>query len=134
VQPLTPEQCLPAAGQGAIAVEVRADDDTTRVLVEAVSHASTKLCVEAERTFLHRIEAGCQAAATAHARLGDGKLRLDALVADANGRAVLMEREVAEPPEGRFAAARLAERLLVAGAEEILRRDRPRRQGGDGPA
>jgi len=124
VQPLAIEECLPAAGQGALGVEVRADDESTRSLVEALNHAPTLACVDAERAFLRRLEAGCQAAATAYARHVGGKLRLDTLVADVDGYVVLMERETAEIAEGPFAAARLAERLLVAGAEEILARGR----------
>jgi len=131
VQPLSLEECLPASGQGALGVEVRADDTATRTLVEAVNHTPTVTCVEAERAFLRRLEAGCQAAATAYARHVGGKLRLDALVADANGCAVLMERETTDPAEGPFAAARLAERLLVAGAEEILASEREASAGDD---
>ena len=124
VQPLSLEECLPAAGQGALGVEIRSDDDATREIVQTLNHSATIACVDSERAFLRRLEAGCQAAATAYARHLGGKLRLDALVADVDGCAVLMERETAEPAEGPFAAARLAERLLVAGAEEILARGR----------
>jgi len=131
VQPLSLEECLPASGQGALGVEVRADDEATRTLVEALNHAPTIACVEAERAFLRRLEGGCQAAATAYARHVGGKLRLDALVADVHGHAVLMERETADPADGPFAAARLAERLLVAGAEQILARAREAAAGDD---
>jgi hydroxymethylbilane synthase len=124
VQPLSIEECLPASGQGALGVEVRADDEANRTLVEALNHAPTLACVDAERAFLRRLEAGCQAAATAYARHIGGKLRIDALVADVDGLAVLMECETANVADGAFAASRLAERLLVAGAEEILVRGR----------
>ena len=124
VQPLSLEECLPASGQGALGVEVRADDEVNRTLVEALNHAPTLACVDAERAFLRRLEAGCQAAATAYARHIGGKLRIDALVADVDGLAVLMECETANVADGVFAASRLAERLLVAGAEEILVRGR----------
>jgi len=131
VQPLTLEECLPASGQGALGVEVRADDEANRSLVEALNHAPTLACVDAERAFLRRLEAGCQAAATAYARHVGGKLRIDALVADVDGLAVLMERETANVAEGTFAASRLAEHLLVAGAEEILARAREAAAGDD---
>ena len=131
VQPLSLEECLPASGQGALGIEVRADDEATRTLVEALNHSPTVACVDAERAFLRRLEAGCQAAATAYARHVDGKLRIDALVADVNGFAVLMERETASVAEGPLVAARLAERLLVAGAEEILARGREAAAGED---
>jgi hydroxymethylbilane synthase len=127
MRPLRLEECLPASGQGALGVEVRADDDELRTVVRGLNHPPTWACVEAERAFLRRLDAGCQAAASAHARHVGGKLRLDALVADVDGTAVLMERETADPADGPFAAARLAERLLVAGAEQILARGRRRR-------
>jgi len=123
-RPFDLDDCLPAAGQGALGVEVREDDRKTREIVETLNHPPTAACVEAERAFLRRLGAGCQASATAYARHVDGRLRLDALVADIDGRSVLMEREAAAPEQALALGTRLADRLRAAGAERILARAR----------
>jgi hydroxymethylbilane synthase len=119
-RPLALDDCLPAAGQGALGVEVREDAKETREIIERLTHKATAACVEAERAFLRRLDAGCQASATAYARHEADKLRLDALVADVDGKTVLMERESGSPEDGIALGTRLADRLRVAGADAIL--------------
>lgn len=59
LHPLTPEECLPAAGQGALAIQCRADDVTTQNILAAIAHRPTAQAVEAERTFLQAMGLGC---------------------------------------------------------------------------
>jgi len=120
IQPLAPETCMPAVGQGALGLEIREDDTETAVRVASLNHAPSMARVEAERAFLQRLGGGCLAPATAHARIVHDRLHLDAVVGDPEGRALLLEREVGEVAEASVIGARLAERLLVAGAERIL--------------
>ena len=66
---------LPAAGQGALAVECRADDDDVIAALRSIDHAETRACVDAERSLLAALEAGCTAPVGAYARVvdeGDG--------------------------------------------------------------
>jgi hydroxymethylbilane synthase len=60
------ERFVPSPGQGAVAVECRSDDDTTRELVAAVDDAATRAAVEIERAFLARLGSGCSLPVGAH--------------------------------------------------------------------
>ncbi len=117
---LEPAQCLPAVGQGAIAVEIRRDDGVTAGLVAPLNHEPSSVRVVAERAFLRRLGGGCLAPATAHATFAGGQLALEAIVGDAEGRALLCERESGSPADGEIVGDRLARRLLAAGARRIL--------------
>jgi hydroxymethylbilane synthase len=66
---LEPESCLPAIGQGAIGIECRIDDKIINKLVGALDHRETSICVRAERSFLKKLEGGCQVPIAAHARI-----------------------------------------------------------------
>ena len=79
------EEMLPAPGQGAVAVECRADDKETRDLLAAIHHEPTSLCVRAEREFLHRLGGGCHMPLGTRAVIEDGKLRLLAALFEADG-------------------------------------------------
>ena len=59
--------CLPAVGQGALAVECRGDDDAVRAGLAAIDHAPTRLCLDAERAFLIALSGGCSVPAACHA-------------------------------------------------------------------
>lgn len=73
---LDPRAFLPAAGQGAIAIECRNQDDATRSLLRAINHAETETRVIAERDFLRLLGAGCQTPVGAHTWLKDGQLHM----------------------------------------------------------
>src|SRR5690606_6605914 len=76
-----PDRMLPAPGQGALAVECRAERAGTDLsYLSAVDHAATRLAVTAERTVLAELEAGCAAPVGAFATYSDGRLRLRAAV------------------------------------------------------
>ena len=79
------EEMLPAPGQGAVAVECRADDKETRDLLAAIHHEPTALCVRAERELLHRLGGGCHMPLGTRAVIEDGKLRLLAALFEADG-------------------------------------------------
>lgn len=112
---------LPAVGQGALAVETRADDAETRALVaRAIADPVTTACTRAERALLAALEGGCQVPVAAHATAAGETLTLDALVASLDGSRILrVERQgpLAEPEAlGREAA----DALLMAGAGVLL--------------
>lgn len=87
---------LPAAAQGAVAVQIRADDHATRARVARLDHPETRACVTVERTCLRALEAGCQAPVGALATMGGGGgLTLDAAVV-LDGRVV--RTRVSGPP------------------------------------
>jgi hydroxymethylbilane synthase len=130
MRPLDPDVCLPAVGQGALGLEIRQDDGETARFVSALNHAPSMACAEAERAFLRRLGGGCMAPASAYARITGGRVHLEAVVGSPDGRALLGERESGAIEDGAAIGARLAQRLLVAGAGRILadaREDEPRR-------
>ncbi|HEU4827795.1 MAG TPA: hydroxymethylbilane synthase [Gemmatimonadales bacterium] len=85
---LSPEVMLPAVGQGALALQVRAGDTATQALLEPLGDRNTAVAVSAERAFLRALGAGCSAAAGASARLDGDALRIEGLIGSADGRLV----------------------------------------------
>lgn len=110
---------LPAPAQGAIAVECREDDATTRALFAVLDHAQTRMCVEAERAMNRALHGSCQVPVAAFAELCDGGgMHLSGLVGSAiDGRAV---RSAAFGDEQEALGQRVAQQLLDAGAGEFL--------------
>jgi len=116
---LDPDQVVPAAGQGALAVEYRQGDDNTSALVSFLTDPKTKTEVAAEREFLHELEGGCQVPIGARGQLqADGTLRLTGMIADLEGRRLVRDTLTAAPADRP--GTTLAERLLAAGGREIL--------------
>jgi hydroxymethylbilane synthase len=128
-QAFTPDVMAPAPGQGALAVEVRADvpDDSPLALaLRALDHRPTRLAVLAERALLGRLEAGCAAPIGAWAHLTDeGRtLTLDAVIARTDGTQTLRRSaSVAlgdhSAEDARRLGTDLAETLLAAGAADL---------------
>jgi hydroxymethylbilane synthase len=111
---------LPAAGQGAIAVEIREDDARMRSLVAEIHDAETWLNVRAERAFLDALEGGCQVPIGALAQEHDGILTLYGLIADVEGRQIVRGEHPIDPQNPELTGIRLANELRGRGATEIL--------------
>ena len=108
--PLTTEEMVPQAGQGALALECRSGDEAVRELLAAIEHAPSRLCVEAERSFLAAIGGDCSIPAGAHAVFSHGRLRLTAVLAKEGGGGVCCDFvEGDEPAKLGYA---LSQRLL----------------------
>ena len=117
------EVIVPAVGQGALGVEVRASDDQTRRLLRAVDHKPTRAAVSAERAVLAALGGGCQVPLGAHARVSDdgSVVRLLAVVASLDGRQLVrVERDGPATQPARLGRA-VARELLDGGARDILR-------------
>jgi hydroxymethylbilane synthase len=84
---LDPQQFLPAVGQGAIGIEIRASDETTRKCVAAINHAATLTRVIAERAFLAVLDGSCKTPIAGHATLDGGTLSFRGLIAKPDGSA-----------------------------------------------
>lgn len=111
---------LPAAGQGAIAVEIREDDEGMRSLLEDVHDAETWLHVRAERAFLDALEGGCQVPIGALAQDRGGILTLYGLIADVGGRQIVRGEHPINSENPELTGIRLANELRGRGATEIL--------------
>jgi hydroxymethylbilane synthase len=111
------ESMLPAPGQGALAVQCRADDQDTLDLLAALDDHSTRRSVTAERAFLTGLGGGCAVPVAAFAEGGD-TASMRGLVASPDGKEVIRVRGLGEDPEDL--GGRLAQEALAKGAAEIL--------------
>jgi len=119
-QVFSPEEMLPAPGQGALAVQVRSDDADALRFVASADDADTRAAVTAERAFERRLGGGCNAAVAALAEVDGARLRLRGLVADpAGGRSVKGETE-GDAADADGLGVELAERLIAQGATAFL--------------
>lgn len=110
---------LPAVGQGALAIECRSSDAELKTLLKTINHEETATTVCAERSFLKRLNGGCQVPIAAFcAREKDGTLSLSGLVASADGAKVLKARRSGDQPDAL--GTLVAEDLLAQGAGKIL--------------
>jgi len=111
---------LPAAGQGAIAVQVREDDERMATVARELNDEPTWLAVRAERAFLASLEGGCQVPIGALAREQDGGMRLWGMIADVRGTRVIRGDIAVDPAAPEVAGRALAEQLRARGAGDIL--------------
>jgi hydroxymethylbilane synthase len=113
-------EMLPAPGQGALAIEVRADDAFTNEIAGKLNHPPTALSIAAERDFLERLGGGCNVPIAIYARVNQGALEMDALAAAPDGKRVARDKISGDPEKSAELCATLAERILLAGGREIL--------------
>ncbi|GBD93631.1 porphobilinogen deaminase [bacterium BMS3Abin05] len=118
---LPPEICLPAVGQGAIAIEGRRHDREVRQLVRSIAHPETEGALRAEREFLRQIEGGCHVPVGALGQVVGNQIILTGMVASLDGRKILREKVVAHVEEPEKAGEILAQKMLQQSAREILK-------------
>lgn len=111
---------LPAVGQGALALQVRADDTAAAKLVSAVDHPASRRATAAERAFEARLGGGCHAAIAALGEPNGASLRLRGLVGDPAGGQLLRGEVEGLVEEAEALGIRLAELLLSQGAADLL--------------
>jgi len=109
-----------AVGQGALAIETRADDAAVIAMASPLEFTQTHDEVDAERAFLARVESGCSAPVSAHATQRDGQISINAFAADVNGQTVLRGERKGHAINGITLAEELAEELLSRGAGDLL--------------
>lgn len=118
---LEPPEWLPAAGQGAIAIEIRDDDNEMREVIRPLDHEATSCAVRAERAFLAALEGGCQIPIGALASPdSSGKLTLHGFVSDIRGRDVVRGSRAVDPESPEIAGRELAADLRTRGATSLL--------------
>jgi hydroxymethylbilane synthase len=117
---LDPSVMVPQVGQGAIGVECRADDERTRNVLALVDDPAARTEVEAERAYLARLGGGCDLPVGALARLTDGRLTIEGLLATPDGRVVLRSTQHGGPGDAHRLGVALAEALLAAGGTDLI--------------
>ena len=112
------EIMLPAVAQGAIGIEIRADDADTAALVAPLNDAATALCVAAERAFLSRLEGSCRTPIAGYADLRDGALRIRGEILTPDGRECHVATRSGSPQTAlRLGEEAAAELLMRAGPD-----------------
>jgi len=117
---LSPEICLPAVGQGAIAIESRTTDRDLTEILDKLDHAETRNAVVAERALLAELQGGCQIPVGAWGRLERDDLVLEACVVSVDGSECVRERGAGPPGNAAELGKDVARRLLANGAGQIL--------------
>ena len=112
--------CVPAPGQGIIAVEIRDADDDTRRLVEIIDEPDTAVALDAERAVVERLGGGCQMPIGAFAALDADAIRLTAVVVSPDGAREVRATAHGAHTEAHRTGTAAADDLLAHGAGEIL--------------
>jgi hydroxymethylbilane synthase len=119
---LSEDRMVPAAGQGALALQVRSGDEETAAAVRAVGEARPFAELRAERACFTRLEADCSTPIGVHAKCDGATLRIGAFVGLPDGSEWVRDELDADADDPESAGRDLAKRLLGAGAAEILTR------------
>lgn len=113
-------QWLPAAGQGAIAIQIRRDDDDTRALLAPLADHDTMIDTTAERAFLAALEGGCQVPIGALAMTSGGARVLHGFIGDVTGKRIVRGEIALDVTQPELSGIRLANDFRHRGASDIL--------------
>jgi hydroxymethylbilane synthase len=117
---LSERDMLPAIGQGALAIETRAEDEAVRWLCRSLADRAAEVTVAAERALLAGLGAGCRTPVAGHATLNDDVVTLKGLVGRPDASEILRDEEAGPAADAADIGGRLAARLLARGAGRIL--------------
>jgi hydroxymethylbilane synthase len=120
-QIIPPEIMCPAAGQGALAIEIRDGDAATRQHLEFLNDPAARAATTSERALLSRLGGGCQVPIGAFAEMRGGKLHLEAIVADPDGSKLLRESRDGDLNDPEKLGNDVGQTLLSRGSDKILK-------------
>jgi len=121
---LMPPIMYPAVGQGALAIECRADDDEMRQLLNTIDDAASRACVTAERRLLADLCAGCRAPIGVTTTREEGRISLEAVVLSQDGHSRLTAGATANTDDADSLGARVADDLKRLGADTLIEQAR----------
>ncbi|MBU2702515.1 hydroxymethylbilane synthase [Sporomusaceae bacterium BoRhaA] len=119
-QILPPEICLPAVGQGALAIEARQGDSEVFSKLEFLNHEPTYLVTTAERAFLRTVEGGCQVPVGVFGQWLEHEICLEAIIASVDGKRLLRQVVRAPKEQATESGCVLAKKMLDLGGRQIL--------------
>lgn len=119
-QLIDPEQSIPAVGQGALGIEIRADRDDVRQLLQPLNHDESSVCVEAERAMSRALAGSCTVPLGAYARMRGNQLHIIGFVASVDGGEMVRAETAGEPHAAEALGQQLAKMLIDQGADRIL--------------
>ncbi len=117
---LTPEQSLPAIGQGAIGIECRIDDEHTNRILQTLKDPSTTVRVMAERAMNERLNGGCQVPIAGFAEILGDELHMRGLVGSVDGSLIYRAEKRARLSDAQQLGIDIGEDLLAQGADKVL--------------
>lgn len=117
---LPPQEFLPAPAQGALAVQIRTDDNELAELVAKLDDKKSRIAVEAERAILSSMHGGCSIPLGVYSQISGDNMIIDAVISDVEGDKYIKRSKTANINEAKFCAEELAQELLNAGGREIL--------------
>jgi hydroxymethylbilane synthase len=123
-QLLPTELSLPAVGQGIVGIECRTEDQATLELIRVLDDAHANVCGVAERAFALRLEGSCQSPIAGYAELNNDTLVVRGMIASIDGRVILRDSIVGHRNDAERLGCALAERMLYAGGDALLREQR----------
>ena len=112
--------CIPAVGQGALAIECRTDNKEVRAMLEFLNHPATKSCTDAERAFLGLVEGGCQVPIGVHAEAENDRMHIVAIIASLDGSTLLRDEIDGNVNNAVALGQTLGRRMLKNGGKAIL--------------
>ena len=119
-QDLSPDDSLPAVGQGALGIEIKANDHEISNLIKPLIHQKTQIEVNAERALNTTLQGGCSVAIGAFATSEDSKLMLSGMVGNVDSGEIIRIQETGETSKPIDLGIRAAKKLLSLGARELL--------------
>ena len=119
-QVLPKELMLPAVGQGALGIEIRASDELAQMAVGPLNHTETRAAVVAERALLAKLRGGCLAPVGAWGRMEEQKFLLDAVVLSSDGKVRIHARGHASASDATSLGRRVAHDLQQQGSDELI--------------
>jgi len=117
---LSIDTLLPAVGQGCLGIQIRDRDSAVMPFMKALDHAASHAAARCERAFLKRLGGSCQTPIAGHASIESGELTMLGLVISPDGTQAVSAKENGRPFDAEGIGQRLAQKLLVAGADKIL--------------
>jgi hydroxymethylbilane synthase len=126
---LPPQEFLPAPAQGALAVQIRDDDNELAELVSKVDDENTRIAVEAERRILSSMHGGCSIPLGVYSQISGENITIDAVISDVEGSTSTKRSMTGQINRANACAEKLAQELLDAGGQEILEQIRKSRSG-----
>ncbi len=114
------EVCLPAVGQGALAIECRTDDAEVRQMLDFLNDLPTRQATTAERAFLGLLEGGCQVPIGVHANVENDEIKIEAIIAALDGSTILRDTIAGKAQDAASLGKELGNKMLANGGKEIL--------------
>ena len=112
--------CLPAVGQGALAIECRTENTEVREMLAFLNDKATKQATDAERAFLGLVEGGCQVPIGVHAEVQDNEIKIEAIIASLDGSTVLRNTISGDAEKAVELGQKLGHQMLSEGGQDIL--------------